>query len=173
MYTICNATIPDIPLIRELVFQVWPQTYRGLLSDAQIDYMLEMMYSETSLREQIEQGSRFIIIEEEGAPVGYAAFQEMEPSIFKLHKIYVLPSQQGKGTGRYMIDYITGEISKEGATALQLQVNKKNRARYFYEKLGFQIVREFKVDIGNGYFMDDYLMELTLPSKAEVLNAKL
>ena len=166
MYTIRNATIPDIPLIRELVFQVWPQTYRGLLSDAQIDYMLEMMYSETSLREQIEQGSRFIIIEEENVPVGYAAFQEMEPSIFKLHKIYVLPSQQGKGTGRYMIDYITSEISKEDATALQLQVNKKNRARYFYEKLGFRILREFKVDIGNGYFMDDYLMELTLPSKS-------
>ncbi len=166
MYTIRNATIPDIPLIRELVFQVWPQTYRGLLSDAQIEYMLEMMYSETSLREQIEQGSRFIIIEEGGVPVGYAAFQEMEPSIFKLHKIYVLPSQQGKGTGRYMIDFITREISKEDATALQLQVNKKNRARYFYEKLGFRILREFKVDIGNGYFMDDYLMELTLPSKS-------
>lgn len=167
MYTIRNATITDIPLIRELVFQVWPQTYRGLLSDAQIDYMLEMMYSETSLREQMEDGSRFIIIDEDSKPVGYAAFQEIEPSIFKLHKIYVLPSQQGKGTGRYMIEYITGEIAKEGASALQLQVNKRNRARYFYEKLGFRLVREFKVDIGSGYYMDDYLMELSLPSVNE------
>ncbi|HQW45417.1 MAG TPA: GNAT family N-acetyltransferase, partial [Chitinophagaceae bacterium] len=85
-----------------------------------------------------------------------------EPSIFKLHKIYVLTSQQGKGTGRFLIDYIISQIRPMGATSLQLQVNRDNAAKSFYEKLGFVILKEADFDIGNGYFMRDYVMEKKL-----------
>lgn len=162
MFSIRNAGTSDISLIRELTYQVWPQTYSGILSAAQIDYMLEMMYSEASLKQQMESGARFIIVLENEIPVGFASYQEMEPALYKLHKLYVLPSQQGKGTGRFMIDHITGVIKAAGANTLHLQVNRNNKAKNFYEKLGFTAIKEINLDIGNGYVMDDYIMELKL-----------
>ena len=158
-FTMKKITSSDIPLIRELTFKVWPQTYAAILSPEQIAYMLEMMYSEASLQKQMSDGCQFIVVYNEGEPVGFASYQEIEPGTFKLHKIYVLASQQAKGTGRYMIGYIVTEIKQRGATALQLQVSRKNKARDFYEKLGFTMIYEADFDIGNGYFMKDYVMK--------------
>jgi len=159
MHHIRIATSSDIPLIRELTFNVWPQTYAAIISKEQIEFMLEMMYSEASLQQQMKEGYQFIIVYDEAEPVGFASYQKTEPAIFKLHKIYILPSQQGKGTGRFVIDHIISEIQQQGATALQLQVNRNNKARNFYEKLGFAVIQEADFDIGNGYFMNDYVME--------------
>jgi diamine N-acetyltransferase len=163
MFTVRKASIADIPLIRELTFAVWPQTYASLLTKEQIDYMLEMMYSEAALKKQIaEDGITFIIIYDEQTPVAFAAYNEIKPQIWKLHKIYILQSQQGKGTGRFIIEYIVTEIKSKNATALQLQVKRDNSAQHFYKKLGFEIIETADFDIGNGYFMKDYIMELGL-----------
>ncbi len=159
MHSIRKASIDDIPLIRELTFRVWPQTYASIISEEQIDYMLEMTYSESSLQIQMEEGSKFIIASDDHEPVGFAAYGEIKPGLWKLHKIYILSSQQGKGTGRFVVDHIIREINGLGATALQLQVNRYNKARNFYEKIGFTVIEEADFDIGNGYFMNDYVME--------------
>lgn len=160
MFNIRPAAAADIPLIRELTYQVWPQTYQSILSAEQIAYMLERMYSVASLEKQMEEGCRFILVYEGEEPVGFASFQEMKPGLFKLHKLYVLPSQQGKGTGRSIVSYVLDEMEKKGGNTLQLQVNKNNPAKIFYEKLGFTAVDEIDLDIGNGYFMNDYIMEI-------------
>jgi ribosomal protein S18 acetylase RimI-like enzyme len=162
MLSIRNASVNDIGLIRELTFKVWPQTYASIISQQQIEYMLEMMYSEASLEEQMIEGCRFIMVYEEKEPVGFAAFQEIKSTVWKLHKIYILTTQQGKGTGKFAIDHIIREIQQQGATALQLQVNRHNKARSFYEKIGFTVIEEADFDIGNGYFMNDYVMEKIL-----------
>ncbi len=162
MLSIRKTGNTDIPLIRELTFKVWPQTYAAIITKEQIDFMLEMMYSETSLQQQMNDGCQFIIVHSESEPVGFASYQETVPSVFKLHKIYVLSSQQGKGTGRFVIDYIITNIEQWGATALQLQVNRQNKAKKFYEKLGFIVIEEANFDIGNGFFMNDYIMEKKL-----------
>ncbi|HEV7782857.1 MAG TPA: GNAT family N-acetyltransferase [Chitinophagaceae bacterium] len=159
MYSILNAAVADIPLIRELTFKVWPQTYAPILSREKIDYMLDMMYSESSLERQMNEGCQFIIVYEGTEPVGFASYQEIEPSVFKLHKIYVLPSQQGKGTGKFMIDHIIDTIRPSGALSVQLQVNRNNKAKGFYEKIGFAVIDEIDLDIGGGHFMNDYVME--------------
>ena len=162
MLKIRKATSKDIPLIRELTFKVWPQTYAAIISREQIGYMLEMMYSEASLLKQMNEGCQFIIAYDNNEPVGFASCQETEPSLFKLHKIYVLNSQQGKGTGKFMIEHLLNDIRQKGGSALQLQVNRHNKARNFYEKLGFVTIQEADFDIGNGYFMNDYVMEKKL-----------
>jgi ribosomal protein S18 acetylase RimI-like enzyme len=162
MLKIRSASIDDIPLIRELTFKVWPQTYAAIISQQQISYMLDMMYSEASLKKQMEDGCRFIIVYDEKEPVGFAAYQEIKPTIWKLHKIYILTTQQGKGTGKFVIDHIIREIQLQGATALQLQVNRQNKAMSFYEKTGFTVIEEADFDIGNGWFMNDYIMEKKL-----------
>ena len=163
MLSIRTASVKDIPLIKELTFAIWPQTYRSIISQQQIDYMLDMMYSTASLQKQMEEdGCTFIIVYDEKEPVGFASYVESDPAIWKLNKIYVLPSQQGKGTGKFIINYIISQIKKENAKALQLQVNRDNKAKLFYEKLGFKVIQTANFDIGNGYFMNDFVMELSL-----------
>ncbi|MGF2411012.1 MAG: GNAT family N-acetyltransferase [Ferruginibacter sp.] len=158
-----KATLTDIPLIRALTFAIWPQTYAALLTKAQIDYMLEMMYSESSLQKQMEADHcTFIIVYDDNKPVAFAAYKPTTPQVWKLEKIYVLASQQGKGTGKFIINYIVDEIKQQDAKALQLQVKRDNPAQHFYTKLGFTIIDTADFDIGNGYFMKDYIMELAL-----------
>jgi len=162
MYTIRKASPNDIGLIRELCLQVWPQTYASIISPEQITYMLEMMYSEASLQQQMQNGALFIIVYDKNEPVGFTSYQEVKPGIVKLHKLYVLPSQQGKGTGRFIINYIIAATKQDNIIAIQLQVNRRNKARDFYERLGFTVIEEFDFEIGNGWVMDDYVMEKKL-----------
>jgi len=163
MPSVQKATLDDIPLIRQLTFAIWPQTYSQLLSKDQIEYMLELIYSESSLHQQIAiEGCTFIIIYDDTIPVAFASYSETKPRVWKLHKIYVLASQQGKGTGKFIINYVVDEIKKQNAKALQLQVKRDNPAQHFYTKLGFTIIETADFDIGNGYFMKDYIMELPL-----------
>src|SRR4026208_290283 len=117
MFEIKKAGTDDIPLIRELTFRVWPQTYASILTQEQIDYMLDMMYSEASPERQMTtEECQFIIVYENGNPVGFASFAEAEPKRWKLHKIYVLQNQQGKGTGRFVIGHILDEVKKKNAS---------------------------------------------------------
>lgn len=152
----------DIPLIRDMAYKIWPQTYGSILSKEQLDYMLNLLYGEKALHEQIEGNIEFIIAYDGVHPVGFASFGSTEPTVYKLHKIYVLPSQQGKGTGRFIIDQLIKAMKAKGAVSLQLNVNRYNNAKNFYEKLGFVVIKEEDIDIGNGYYMNDYVMEKNL-----------
>jgi ribosomal protein S18 acetylase RimI-like enzyme len=163
--TIRKAGLIDIPLIRELTFKVWPQTYNGILSKEQIDYMLELMYSEKSLQEQM-QTNEFILVYRANQAVGFASVGIVSPKVYKLHKIYVLPAEQGKGTGKFIIDYLVNAMKHRGVEALELNVNRHNPAKGFYEQLGFNVKREEDIDIGHGFFMNDYLMEKKIGTAA-------
>lgn len=173
MLRIIPAAGDDLPLVQQLAYEIWPSAYLEILGQQQLDYMLQKIYSLSSLRQQLlVKKHRFLLAYDEDTPVGFASFaaHDNDPRVFHLHKIYVLPQQQGKDTGRSMLSYIMEEIKKEGALALQLNVNRYNKARYFYEKMGFIIIREEDIDIGGGYFMNDYVMEkileeLVIPTK--------
>src|SRR5664279_5441580 len=106
-----------IPLIRELCFKVWPQTYEKLLPKAKIDYMLGLMYSEAGLLRQMENGTQFILVYDDSEPVGYGAYIEKPQGILHLDKIYVLPGQQGKGVGKFIIDYVVNLALERKARA--------------------------------------------------------
>jgi ribosomal protein S18 acetylase RimI-like enzyme len=163
--TVKHANNSHIDLIRTLCFQVWPQTYASILTPAQIDYMLDMMYSPASLQKQLADGADYMICYDGDEPAGFASLEGGEGGKFKLSKLYVLPNQQGKGTGRFLIDYIANIATQRGGSVLQLQVNKQNAAQHFYKKLGFTVAREAVFEIGNGFVMDDYIMELALPAQ--------
>ena len=162
-----HASDEDILLIRELSLQVWPATYENILSKEQIDYMLDLMYSEAALHQQMKDDHRFLIVYNAGIPIGFASYSQVDPGVFKLHKIYLLGVQQGRGTGRYVMEQIISRIRKEGGTILRLNVNRNNKAKDFYEKLGFVAVREEDLPIGNGYFMNDFIMEKELGRMAD------
>ena len=167
--TIKFADAEDIALIRSLSLEVWPQTYSSILSPHQIRYMLDLMYSEAALHRQLHEKNQFLIIYNSGVPVGFASYGAVEEHKYKLHKIYILPKHQGRGTGRFVIDQVIKDIIPKGATSLLLNVNRNNKAHSFYEKLGFVVIGTEDIDIGGGYFMNDYIMEKNLsePTKAE------
>jgi RsiW-degrading membrane proteinase PrsW (M82 family)/ribosomal protein S18 acetylase RimI-like enzyme len=154
-----KAQPSDIPLIQKMAYEIWPVTYGNILPQEQLAYMLELIYSHHSLAAQMQKGDEFVLVYDEETPVGFASFGLTEPDVFKLHKLYVATSQQGRGTGRFLIDQLIKAMKTKGATALRLNVNRHNPAKNFYEKLGFIVQREEDIDIGNNYWMNDYVMQ--------------
>lgn len=128
--------------------------------------MLELIYNEAALQKQIEEKNhQFIIAFTEKENAGFASYSiksDAAPGIYRLHKIYIHPGQQGKGVGKLLLDYFLQDIKPKGATNLELNVNRHNNALNFYQKTGFVIVKEEDINIGNGYFMNDYVMNLPL-----------
>jgi diamine N-acetyltransferase len=162
MISIKPAELKDLEIIRQLAFEIWPFAYGDILSTSQLTYMLDKIYSLASLENQLSVlHHQFIIVLENKAPIAFASFSSHEDNrlIFHLNKIYVQPNQQGKTVGKQILDYVINEIKNAGATSLQLNVNRNNKAIDFYKKQGFQIIREEDIDIGEGFFMNDYVME--------------
>ncbi len=155
-----NAGFNDIPVIQQLVHIVWPETYVGIISKEQIEYMLNLFYSDEALREQIAKGDHFIIAEADNQPVGFASYS-LKPGrsgIYRLNKLYVLTGKQGNGTGKSLLETIFSEIINNNGSSLELNVNRHNKAVSFYEHVGFKILHEEDIDIGNSFFMNDYVM---------------
>ena len=162
MFTIVPNTDDQFTDVRAIAFEVWPKTYGAILSEEQLDYMLDMMYSVAALQEQANLKKHlFVLIYAHDEVVGFASYEHNvnDSGKTKIHKIYILSSQQGKGTGKTLIDYIEQQALAFGDKALFLNVNKYNSAIHFYQKIGFEIAKEEVIDIGNGFVMDDYVME--------------
>jgi GNAT superfamily N-acetyltransferase len=159
-----QADLDDINTIGFLAQQIWPQAYGEILSTAQLAYMLHLIYNPAALKEQmLKQHHSFLVAELADEPVGFASFSKTsEPGVYKLHKLYVRGDIQGKGLGKALIHAILEEIRPQEAETLRLNVNRYNKARLFYEKFGFRVVGEEDIDIGSGYFMIDYVMEMKL-----------
>ena len=158
-----HAEEADINTIIDLAYQIWPATYGHLMPPDKLQYMLRLMYSANALSDQMEQGHTFLLATIDKEPVGFASFSATKQAgIYKLHKIYVRTDIQGKGIGKALLNGVTNEIRSFNATNLQLNVKRDNSAKLFYEKAGFTVIREEDIDIGNGYFMNDYVMEKAL-----------
>lgn len=160
-----EATKNDMKIVHTLAHTIWPTTYKEILTVPQLEYMLKLIYSESSLKKQFEQGHNFLIVEEDKKPIAFADYNQLKDDVYKLQKIYVLPDQQGKSIGKLLINYVIEKVRAKGATVLLLNVNRNNKAKQFYEHLGFKIIGEEDIDIGEGYFMNDYVMKYDVGSK--------
>lgn len=154
----------DLVHIQSIAQRTWPDTFRDILSPAQIDYMLNWMYSLETLEVQMNQGYKFFLAEENGKKLGFSGIEvNNEPGKTKIHKIYILPTAQGKGIGKKFLAKIEEVAKANDQKSLLLNVNKYNQgAIAFYEYLGFLNIRAEVNDIGNGYVMDDYVFEMKL-----------
>ena len=106
--TIAAATDVDLPGVARLADVIWRAHYPGIITDEQIDYMLARGYSIDALAKFLhEPGAGLAIARAGGEPVGFAAwYRPDEPATTKLDKLYVLPSQHGRGTGRALIAHV-------------------------------------------------------------------
>lgn len=163
MTNIIKAGLNDLQIIQDLAKKIWPFAYGEILSVDQLEYMLEKFYSIDSLRAQLNTSNHeFYLAINRNAPAGFISLGKLQndPSVFILHKIYVLPELQGKSIGKSLLNFVIDKVKTDGGKALQLNVNRHNKAFHFYKKNGFETILEEDIDIGNGYFMNDYRMEV-------------
>jgi ribosomal protein S18 acetylase RimI-like enzyme len=146
----------EIEIITSIALPSWETTYLKIVSPEQFDFMYNEMYSHESLAKQFAEGHRFFILYENNIPAAFVSFVT-EGRVARIPKLYVHPSHQKKGFGKILIDKVC-ELNKGKLEAIELNVNRFNPAKFFYEKLGFKIISEIDVPIGK-YFMNDYIMQ--------------
>ena len=164
MLSIRRASENDCELIRRLAGEVFPATYRDILTPAQLDYMMEWMYSAKSLSEQFRAGHVWFIASSDGEPCGYVSVERQGDDLFHLQKIYVLPRFQGLGAGAFLFRHAVEHIRSvhPAPCTMELNVNRSNPALHFYERMGMRRLREGDFPIGDGYYMNDYIMGLEI-----------
>ncbi|TDP59431.1 GNAT family N-acetyltransferase [Flavobacterium dankookense] len=163
MFEIIKASENQLDIIQDIAQKTWPVAYKNVISENQIDYMLDLMYSKNALLAQTQKNHHFILAKEENF-VGFASYEFDcgEKGKTKIHKLYVLPSIQAKGIGNELVKFIADKAQNNNQSTLFLNVNKNNSAQFFYKKVGFSIAYEEVIDIGNGFLMDDYVMEKSI-----------
>ncbi len=157
------VTPPEVPAISALAREIWQASYPGIITQEQIDFMLEQRYGHERLYDDLEDMHKWLDQAfYEGRRIGFA-FSEIHKGEFKLDKLYIHPDVQRKGVGGQLIAHVAARAAKMGHPCVILAVNKRNeKAINSYKKYGF-VVREAIVDdIGRGFVMDDYIMEKKL-----------
>lgn len=156
-----KADLGDYKIINDLAIKTWYDTYSSILSQEQLEYMLNTMYSLEAITEQIAiKGHHFLLLSEDDKYLGFASYElNYTSGTTKLHKLYVLPETQGRGAGRLLISKIENAAKNNGNDKIVLNVNRYNNAANFYLKNGFTKAGEEDINIGNGYLMEDFIME--------------
>ncbi len=162
---IVPATEADLPAITDLAGVIWRACYPGIISPAQIEFMLARMYATATLRDEIRsRGIHFYRLLAGGQLVGFAALGPTDiAGVMKLHKLYLLPACHGCGLGSLLLQHTEAEARKLGARRLILSVNKRNaRAIAAYQRNGFAVAEAVVTDLGGGFVMDDFVMAKTI-----------
>ena len=158
---IVRAAEADLPAISELAGVIWRACYPGIITHAQIDFMLSWMYAPDLMREEIRsQGIHYDVIFVDGKMVGFASYgPTSEPGVMKLHKLYLLLELHGRGLGSRLLQHCEQQARAAGAHLLILAVNKRNtKAIVAYQRNGFVIAESVVTDISGGFVMDDFMM---------------
>lgn len=160
MIQIVKANLDDVQLIHRLAHTIWPEAYRHVLSREQIDFMLEKTYTISAITELMAQGQCYVLALEQTGPAGFMAMR-LKSDCLRIESLYLLPQTQGKGYGRELIAHAQQLGLRESRPYLELNVNRRNPAYYFYQKVGFSLHR--RVDIPYyGYLLDDFVMRKPL-----------
>ena len=161
-FSISPVRDADIAPVCALAREIWMQHYPGMITVRQIEYMLAQRYSPVAIRTQLQAGEAcWDKLEVRGELCGFASYERGSAAgAMKLDKLYVHQLARGKGYGAALIEHVAEAARRQGMDHLVLQVNKYNHGSVAaYLRVGFSVAKTLKVDIGNGFFMDDYVME--------------
>ena len=159
---IIRAEQEHVSAIAQLAETIWREHYPGIISTAQIEYMLARMYDLAVLRQEIDAGVTYNCLFAGSDLAGYSAHSPVAEKM-KLHKLYVHPAHQRKGFGASLLAEVERDTRERGFETLSLSVNKANqKAIAAYRRFGFTIRQAVVVEIGSGFVMDDYVMEKRL-----------
>ncbi|UJF35677.1 GNAT family N-acetyltransferase [Paenibacillus hexagrammi] len=143
-----------------LAAEIWREYYVSVITIEQIDYMISKFQSDLAITDQIRnQGYDYFLFHHDGAAVGYMAVKQELGKLF-LSKFYIAKEHRGHGFATHALAYIEQLCKERNLTHIWLTVNRHNESSIaIYEKKGFRKVREQMADIGNGFVMDDFIME--------------
>ena len=162
MLEFIEVNAKDNNLIEELsrvASEIVKSHYDPIIGSDQNDYMIAKFQSVDGLKEQITNGSRCFLVRDNGKDAGYFSFYPKGNKMY-LSKYYLYSQERGKGYGRAILEFVKAEGKKLGLQSLFLNVNKYNGDSIgIYQHFGFKQIREERNDIGNGYYMDDYVLE--------------
>lgn len=142
---------------------IWEEHYIPIIGIEQTSYMLDKFQSAAAIKDQIEkQRIEYYFIVQDGKTIGYIAFRNEADAVF-LSKYYVQKEHRGLGFGRTALDFVKAFAQQNNKDKIYLTVNRDNNLSIQqYHKMGFKITEEINAEIGNGYFMNDYIMELSI-----------
>ena len=148
-----------------LAGRIWREHYPGIISHAQIDYMLRGRFAPAALERYLHADRQWLDLLYRGdAPIGYCSYAcADDPEVLKLEQLYLGAEQRGRGYGSLMLRHVESRARAMGVRRIVLTVNKANAASIaVYAARGFEVRAEIRVDIGEGFVMDDYVMECAL-----------
>jgi GNAT superfamily N-acetyltransferase len=151
----------DIEPMRALARRVWYAHYPGIITEAQIEYMLEQRYRPDVVRAELGRDDVWWELATlRGEPVGFSAcLLTDEPGEMKLDKLYVDAQRHRAGIGTRLLQSVRARARSHACSRLVLAVNKRNAAAIAaYVHWGVHVERAMTTDIGAGFVMDDYLM---------------
>lgn len=165
----------EVRLLSQMADEVWHQHFASILSAEQIDYMVEKFQSYPAMTKQMaEDGYEYYFIHEDGGEPGrpehavyqghrgYMGFHVEEDAVF-LSKLYLLQPYRGRGLSSRALDFLISVAQNHGCHKIWLTVNRYNDHTIdVYKHWGFVAAREQCADIGHGFVMDDYIMELAI-----------
>ena len=151
----------EIPALCALAREIWRAHYPGIISNAQIEYMLNERYDEAVIREELQRRDLWWdVLLLGGEMTGYTSYCLTDaPGMIKIDKLYLHPRAQRKGHGARLMAHVATRMAAHGCTRLTLAVNRHNKAAIeAYQKHGFEIAETSLKQIGGGFWMDDYIM---------------
>ncbi len=149
----------DLAEIETLAAEIWGEHYPGIISWAQVHYMLERGYRRDVIAEEVRSGVRWVVARDGDTSCGFAAFREQQPDRARLDKLYVAASHRGRGVARRLLAELVRWSAARGLRHVDLTVNKGNvDSIAAYLRLGFEFEARSVADIGHGFVMDDYVM---------------
>ncbi len=156
-----------IQIVADLADEIWNEHFPSIIGQAQVDYMLSTIQSVTAITAQLKGGQEYYLLYQEADPIGYLSLvADANRRSMMISKIYIKRTIRGSGSGQYLLDFVKHQCSNRGLGSIWLTVNRFNQETIdWYERRGFVVTDEVKKDIGGGFFMDDFIMELVLDYK--------
>lgn len=152
----------QIETVARLAKIIWTGYFNEMIGPEAVAYMIETFQSKPAIMKQIkEQGYTYYLIQPEEKAIGYAGIcvKKDKDELF-LSKLYLLPSQRGKGYGKQVMQFLEDMAKKQQVCKISLTVYHKNKtAIQAYKKMGFIHTGSVKRDIGNHIIIHDYTME--------------
>lgn len=155
----------DFPVLAELAAGIWRTHYTPIIGEEQVEYMLKGRYTPERLAAYLGASDRWLrVLRVQGKPAGYCSYALGPPEAeMKLQELYLHESRRGSGLGGFLLRHVEAEALRHGRRTLWLTVNRHNRGSIdFYRRSGYTVREEKRFDIGQGFVMDDYVMEKAL-----------
>lgn len=157
---IIEARPEHFPEIVEMIRKVWTSTYRHILTEKQLDFMQIEFNTISVFQKQWDLGQVFYIALDQQKIIGFTSLLQLN-EIIRIPKLYVDSTFQRKGVGKKLLQTVEKYARDNQLNSIELNVNRYNKALYFYRRYGFYILSSVDISFGD-FWLNDYVMRLDL-----------